>query len=88
MAPAPAINLVSEPCRWKRGGVRSPVRVDAAMSTRHEQRAEHRADTVPDRLPIARRRSGTDCPLWSDFAGQSGQIGCQRLAPARNVATM
>ena len=28
------------------------------------------------------------CPLWSDLAGQSGTYRCQRLAPARNVATM
>jgi transposase len=25
--------------------------------------------------------------LWSDLAGQSGQTGCQQLAPTRNVAT-
>jgi hypothetical protein len=39
---------------------------------------------VMDSLAIA---SATDCPLWHDLAGQSGQM-CQRLAPARNVATM
>jgi hypothetical protein len=41
-------------------------------------------DTRLDPLAIA---SATDCPLWSDLAGGSGLMG-QRLAPARNVATM
>jgi hypothetical protein len=33
------------------------------------------------------RGADTDCPLWSDLAGLSGQM-CQQLALARNVATM
>ena len=60
MAPAPAINLVQEPCRSKRGGVRSPVRVDAAMST--DMRSV--PSTAPTLSPIAYRWREADVLRW------------------------
>jgi hypothetical protein len=77
MAPAPAINLVQEPCRSKRGGVRSPVRVDATMSTDMSSVPS----TAPTLSPIAYRWHGAEAaPI-----ARSGAPLLARQRPAVSV---